>query len=63
MGWEIELIPDLPQLDAKELDKLFTNIMITAQSGQEAWANHKTLEACNKSRSVPSYWNICFYKN
>ncbi|XP_065888308.1 putative amidohydrolase YtcJ [Dysidea avara] len=48
-GWDIELIPDLPQLNAKELDKLSTEIpiMVVAQNGHAAWVNHKTFEVCN----------------
>ena len=49
-GWDIELIPDLPQLTADFLDKEFTTkfpLLILAQNLHAAWVNHKMLEVCN----------------
>ena len=59
LGWDIELIPDLPKLSADYLDTHFSNtipLMILAQSGHAAWVNHKTFEVCNitdESESPP----------
>ena len=50
IGWDIELIPDLPTLSADYLDEHFSDkipLMILAQSGHAAWVNHKTFEICN----------------
>ena len=49
IGWDIELIPDLPTLSADYLDEHFSDkipLMIIAQSGHAAWVNHKTFEIC-----------------
>ena len=59
LGWDIELIPDLPKLSADYLDTHFSDtipLMILAQSGHAAWVNHKTFEVCNitdESESPP----------
>ena len=47
-GWDIELIQDLPTLNAKVLDEYSTEIplMVIAQNGHAAWVNHKTFEVC-----------------
>ena len=50
IGWDIELIQDLPTLSADYLDEHFSNeipLMIIAQSGHAAWVNHKTFEICS----------------
>ena len=50
IGWDIELIQELPTLSADYLDEHFSNeipLMIIAQSGHAAWVNHKTFEICN----------------
>ena len=49
LGWDIELIRDLPTLTADILDTQFSNkipLAIMAQSGHAAWVNHKTFEVC-----------------
>lgn len=47
-GWDIELLQDLPTLNAKVLDEYSTKIplMVVAQNGHAAWVNHKTFEVC-----------------
>ena len=57
IGWDIELIPDLPTLSADYLDEHFSNeipLMIVAQSGHAAWVNHKTFEICNITNETES---------
>jgi len=48
-GYDIELIPDLPTLDAKVLDEFSTKIplMVIAQNGHAAWVNNKTFKVCD----------------
>ena len=57
VGWDIELIPDLPTLSADYLDEHFSNkipLMILAQSGHAAWVNHKTFEICGITNETKS---------
>ena len=56
LGWDIELIRDLPQLSADKIDELFSKeipIVIIAQSGHSAWVNHKTFEVCGITDDTP----------
>ena len=56
LGWDIELIRDLPQLSADKIDNLFSKeipIVIIAQSGHSAWVNHKTFEICKITDTTP----------
>ena len=57
VGWDIEMIPDLPTLSAGYLDEHFSNkipLMILAQSGHAAWVNHKIFEICNITNETKS---------
>ena len=48
-GWDPEIIPNMPHLDATFMDEEFTPsevpVMIVGQSGHVAWANHAALDA------------------
>lgn len=48
-GWDVAAIPDLPELNASELDKLTTKypVFVISQSLHSAWVNHKALEVAN----------------
>ena len=49
LGWDIELVPELPTLTADVIDSMFSGeipIMVIAQSGHAAWVNHKTFDVC-----------------
>ena len=57
LGWDVELIPTLPELSAEEIEKTFSKeipIIIMAQSGHSAWVNHKIFEVCNITDATPS---------
>ena len=57
IGWDVELIRDLPELSADKIDELFSKdvpIIILAQSGHSAWVNHKTFEVCKITDATPS---------
>ena len=57
LGWDIELIRDLPRLSADTIDELFSKeipIVIIAQSGHSAWVNNKTFEVCGITDATPS---------
>ena len=57
LGWDVELIPTLPELSAEEIEKTFSKeipILIMAQSGHSAWVNHKIFEVCNITDATPS---------
>ena len=47
LGWDPELIPNLPKLSADFLDKEFSStipVAIVGQSGHVAWVNNKAFE-------------------
>ena len=48
-GWDVAMIPDLPELNANELDKLTIRypVFVVSQSLHSAWTNHKALEVAN----------------
>ena len=57
LGWDIELLQNLPKLSAKMIDDTFSNdipIVILAQTAHSAWVNHKTFEVCNITDATPN---------
>ena len=57
LGWDIELIQNLPKLSAKMIDDTFSNdipIVILALTAHSAWVNHKTFEVCNITDATPN---------
>ena len=47
IGWDPELIPNLPKLSADYLDQEFSTkfpVVVYGQSGHVAWVNHKVFE-------------------
>ena len=57
LGWNIELIQNLPKLSAMMIDDTFSNnipIVILAQTAHSAWVNHKTFEVCNVTDDTPN---------
>ena len=55
MGWDPEIVPNLPTLSATYLDEISTTIpiMIVAQNGHAAWVNHKAFEIADSSPPDP----------
>lgn len=55
MGWDPELVPDLPTLSAAYLDGISTviPIVIIAQNGHAAWVNHKAFEIADSLPPEP----------
>lgn len=55
LGWDPELVPDLPKLSADYLDNISTTIpiVIIAQNGHSAWVNHRALDIANITDETP----------
>ena len=58
LGWDPELIPNLPKLSADFLDKEFSStipVAIVGQSGHVAWVNNKAFEVSSITALVSLY--------
>ena len=55
LGWDPELVPNLPTLNAAYLDGISTDIpvMIIAQNGHAAWVNNKAFEVADSQPPDP----------
>ena len=55
MGWDPELVSDLPKLSATYLDEISKTIpiMIIAQNGHSAWVNNKAFEVSDSKPPPP----------
>ena len=58
LGWDPELIPNLPMLSADFLDEEFSTkfpVVVCGQSGHVAWVNHKAFEVGTGSCSYYTF--------
>eukprot|EP00731_Ephydatia_muelleri_P016231 Em0009g655a len=55
-GWDVELVPDLPELSADYLDTTFaehTNVLVITMNGHSAYANRAALSSSHISADTP----------